>query len=87
MGSSFNDGLCLHLAAIPALQVGEHQESRMCTQAGNGGRVTVVSTQAAASVRDNVVTVFGSRTVEGLDAFQASLSTQSPAQALGYAPT
>lgn len=42
-----------------------------------------MSTQAAGSVRDNVVTVFGSRTVEGLDSFQASLSDQGSAQAVG----
>ena len=45
--------------------------------------MNVVSTQAAGSVRDNVVTVFGSRAVEGLDTFQASLSHQSPARAVG----
>jgi len=34
---------------------------------GRGARSTVVSTQGAASVRDNIVTVFGSRVADGLE--------------------
>lgn len=41
-------------------------------QAGNGPRSTVVSTQMTESVRDNIVTVFGSRTADGLEALEAS---------------
>ena len=48
--------------------------------------MNVISTQGASAVRDNVVTVFGSRTVEGLDAFKTSLSDQSKACAVGYTP-
>lgn len=56
---------------------------RLPSQAGNSGRISVVSTQGASSVRDNVVTVFGSRTVEGLDAFNASLDDKNDARATG----
>ena len=35
-------------------------------QVGTGARTKVISTQGLASMRDNIVTIFGSRTFEAL---------------------
>ena len=40
-------------------------------QVGNAGRSTVVSTQGASTLRDNLVMVFGARTTDGLEALEA----------------
>jgi hypothetical protein len=53
-------------------------------QVGRGARSTVVSTQGAASVRDNIVTVFGSRVADGLEALGAE--GPSGARIAGRAP-
>jgi len=53
-------------------------------QVGRGARSTVVSTQGAASVRDNIVTVFGSRVADGLEPLGAE--GPSGARIAGRAP-
>lgn len=42
-----------------------------CFQGSGSSRSTVVSTQGAQSVRDNIVTVFGAKVVQGLEALDA----------------
>jgi DNA mismatch repair protein PMS2 len=43
-----------------------------CKQVGTGPRTRIISTQGLASMRDNIVTVFGSRTAEALVALDES---------------
>lgn len=56
----------------PLTDASRSQADLRCpSQVGGGARSTVVSTQGAASVRDNIVTVFGARTAEGLQVLSA----------------
>ena len=46
-------------------------------QVGSSARSTVISTQNVQTVRDNIVTVFGARAADGLEALQASVGAAS----------
>ena len=46
-------------------------------QVGSSARSTVISTQNGQTVRDNIVTVFGARAADGLEALEASVGAAS----------
>eukprot|EP00887_Chlorella_sp_A99_P005158 scaffold40.g5158.t1 len=57
----------------------------LCTnQAGAGGRATVVATQGAASVRDNIVTVFGSKAAEAVEPLSVEVPEAGGLTITGY---
>ena len=61
-GGASRYGMCS--AACPDLDRGEGQ--RAVVQVGTGARTKVISTQGLASMRDNIITIFGGRTSEAL---------------------
>ena len=56
------------------LWIQKHAVSWAPSQAGSGGRSTVIATQGSASLRDNIVSVLSSRAVDAMEPFQASLA-------------
>ena len=44
-----------------------HPKGAVNWQVGRSARTTVVATQGSATLRDNIVTVFGSRVADGLE--------------------
>ena len=59
------------LVATGVRIIATHASSGTGGGAGGGARATVVSTQGAPSVRDNVVAVFGAKAAEGLEPLPA----------------
>ena len=55
-----------HWDTMISPRVGHPWTESAAAQVGTGARTKVISTQGLASMRDNIVTIFGSRTFEAL---------------------
>lgn len=64
--------------------LGHNLTKVMTWQVGRSARTTVVATQGSPTLRDNIVTVFGSRVADGLE--QLTVEGPSGASISGHAP-